>query len=47
MNPQFFRDLEVRRTLGWHTDTYELRETIWLAVWSQATELPTGLLFDH
>ena len=24
----------------WHTDTYELRETVWLAVWSQATELP-------
>jgi len=23
----------------WHTDTYELRETAWLAVWSQATEL--------
>ena len=24
----------------WHTDTYELREGEWLAVWSQATELP-------
>jgi phage baseplate assembly protein W len=24
----------------WHTDTYELREMVWLAVWSQATELP-------
>ena len=24
----------------WHTDTYERRETVWLAVWSQATELP-------
>jgi hypothetical protein len=24
----------------WHTDTYELREAVWLAVWSQATELP-------
>jgi Domain of unknown function (DUF4440) len=24
----------------WHTDTYELRESAWLAVWSQATELP-------
>ena len=24
----------------WHTDTYELRESSWLAVWSQATELP-------
>jgi len=23
----------------WHTDTYELRGTTWLAVWSQATEL--------
>jgi hypothetical protein len=25
----------------WHTDTYELRGSSWLAVWSQATELPT------
>jgi hypothetical protein len=24
----------------WHTDTYELRDSIWLAVWSQATRLP-------
>lgn len=24
----------------WHTDTYELRGSAWLAVWSQATELP-------
>jgi hypothetical protein len=24
----------------WHTDTYELREGAWLAVWSQATQLP-------
>ena len=24
----------------WHTDTYELRESSWVAVWSQATELP-------
>lgn len=24
----------------WHTDTYELRAPRWLAVWSQATELP-------
>ena len=24
----------------WHTDTYELRGSSWLAVWSQATELP-------
>jgi len=24
----------------WHTDTYELRDAAWLAVWSQATELP-------
>ncbi len=24
----------------WHTDTYELRAGEWLAVWSQATELP-------
>jgi hypothetical protein len=24
----------------WHTDTYELRASGWLAVWSQATELP-------
>jgi hypothetical protein len=24
----------------WHTDTYELRASAWLAVWSQATELP-------
>mgnify|MGYP003438877863 CR=1 FL=1 len=24
----------------WHTDTYELRSSEWLAVWSQATELP-------
>ena len=23
----------------WHTDTYELRNNDWLAVWSQATEL--------
>ena len=23
----------------WHTDTYERRDTGWLAVWSQATEL--------
>ena len=23
----------------WHTDTYELRDTRWLAVWSQATEM--------
>ena len=22
----------------WHTDTYELRDSSWLAVWSQATE---------
>jgi len=26
----------------WHTDTYELGDTGWLAVWSQATELATG-----
>ena len=24
----------------WHTDSYELRASAWLAVWSQATELP-------
>jgi hypothetical protein len=24
----------------WHTDTYELRASSWVAVWSQATELP-------
>jgi phage baseplate assembly protein W len=24
----------------WHTDSYELRASTWLAVWSQATELP-------
>ncbi len=24
----------------WHTDTYEFRASSWLAVWSQATELP-------
>lgn len=24
----------------WHTDTYELRASTWVAVWSQATELP-------
>ena len=24
----------------WHTDTYELRASAWLAVWSQATALP-------
>ena len=24
----------------WHTDTYELRDSAWLAVWSQATQLP-------
>ena len=24
----------------WHTDTYELRSGAWLAVWSQATQLP-------
>ena len=24
----------------WRTDTYELRSSEWLAVWSQATELP-------
>jgi hypothetical protein len=23
----------------WHTDTYELRASAWVAVWSQATEL--------
>ena len=23
----------------WHTDTYERRDTAWLAVWSQATEM--------
>jgi Domain of unknown function (DUF4440) len=23
----------------WHTDTYELRDDMWLAVWSQATEI--------
>jgi hypothetical protein len=25
---------------AWHTDIYELRGSSWLAVWSQATELP-------
>ena len=24
----------------WHTDSYELRDGLWLAVWSQATALP-------
>lgn len=24
----------------WHSDTYQLRGDAWLAVWSQATELP-------
>lgn len=24
----------------WHTDSYELRGSVWLAVWSQATQLP-------
>ena len=27
----------------WHTDTYELRASLWVAVWSQATELPKDL----
>lgn len=26
----------------WHTDSYELREGEWLAVWSQATAIPLG-----
>jgi hypothetical protein len=26
----------------WHTDTYELRAGEWVAVWSQATQLPAG-----
>jgi len=26
----------------WHTDTYELRAGNWVAVWSQATQLPPG-----
>lgn len=26
----------------WHTDSYELREGVWLAVWSQATAIPQG-----
>jgi hypothetical protein len=26
----------------WHTDSYELREGEWLAVWSQATSVPQG-----
>jgi Domain of unknown function (DUF4440) len=25
----------------WHTDIYELRGSVWQAVWSQATQLPT------
>ena len=27
----------------WHTDLYELRGSVWQAVWSQATELPGSL----
>lgn len=26
----------------WHTDLYELRGDTWMAVWSQATQLPRG-----
>lgn len=26
----------------WHTDSYELRDGEWLAVWSQATAIPLG-----
>ncbi len=26
----------------WHTDIYELRGSLWLAVWSQATQMPEG-----
>ncbi len=26
----------------WHTDIYELRGSLWLAVWSQATQMPDG-----
>ena len=26
----------------WHTDTYERRDTGWLAVWSQATQIHSG-----
>jgi hypothetical protein len=25
----------------WHTDIYELRGSVWQALWSQATQLPT------
>ena len=28
----------------WHTDSYELREGAWLAVWSQATAIPGNAL---
>jgi hypothetical protein len=26
----------------WHTDTYELRQGVWQAVWSQATGIPSA-----
>ena len=26
----------------WHTDSYELQDGVWLAVWSQATALPAA-----
>jgi len=29
-----------RQVRCWHTDSYELRDSQWQAVWSQATELP-------
>lgn len=30
-----------RQVKCWHTDSYELQGDIWLAVWSQATAVPT------
>ncbi|MFE3289934.1 nuclear transport factor 2 family protein [Rhodococcus sp. NPDC059234] len=34
-----FGSYHVPRTRFWHTDSYELRDRRWQAIWSQATEI--------